>query len=281
MSSAIEKRVMLIILDGWGHSPDPAVSAIDQAHTPVMDGLYEKYPNAELTTHGLAVGLPAGQMGNSEVGHLNIGAGRVVDQELVRIAKAIQSRALHQNPTLLDAIQDANRRNARIHLMGLLSDGGVHSHMHHLKALCDILSENARVPVFIHAFTDGRDVGPHTGLGFVREINEYVALRHIRLASVVGRYYAMDRDKRWERTKIAYDALVHGTGTPTMDLISAVETSYAAGVTDEFILPIIQTGADGHPVGVIQAGDLIIFFNFRTDRPRQLISVLSQQAYPD
>lgn len=272
---------MLIILDGWGHSPDPVVSAIAQASTPVMNSLYERYPNAELTTHGLAVGLPAGQMGNSEVGHLNLGAGRVVDQELVRIGKAIQSRSLYLNETLLPAIRAANQRQARIHLIGLLSDGGVHSHIDHLKALCDIMSEEATVPVFIHAFTDGRDVDPHSGLGFVHEITEYISPGRIRLASVVGRYYAMDRDKRWERTQRAYDLLVYGYGLHTEDIPGAVEASYASGVTDEFILPIVKTDEHNVPIGTLQPGDLILFFNFRTDRPRQLLSALSQQDYPD
>ena len=272
---------MLVILDGWGHSPDPLVSAIDQADTPVMDQLYEKFPNAELTTFGLDVGLPVGQMGNSEVGHLNIGAGRVVDQELVRIGKSIQSRSLHLNERLLSAIRAANERNARIHLMGLLSDGGVHSHIDHLKALCDILNEKATVQVYLHAFTDGRDVDPHSGLGFVREMNDYIAPGNIFLASIIGRYYAMDRDKRWERTRKAYDMLVYGKGVHTDDLISAVKKSYENGVTDEFILPIIQVDAHGMPIGTIQDKDLIIFFNFRTDRPRQLLSALTQQDYPD
>lgn len=281
MSIPLEKRVMLIILDGWGHSPDPAVSAIDQAQTPVMDELYEKYPNAELTTHGLAVGLPEGQMGNSEVGHLNIGAGRVVDQELVRIGKAVTSGALRQNVTLLDSINKVNARGGRIHLMGLLSDGGVHSHIDHCKALCDIISATANVPAFIHAFTDGRDVGPMTGLGFVRDLSAHIDQMPIRLASVTGRYYAMDRDRRWERTKKAYDVLVHGIGTPSQDLLQSVAESYAQGITDEFILPIVRTDRNGDPIGVIREGDLIIFFNFRTDRPRQLVSVLSQQSFPD
>ncbi len=281
MIKQIEARMMLIILDGWGHSPDPAVSAIDQASTPVMDSLYEKYPNAELTTHGLAVGLPPGQMGNSEVGHLNIGAGRVIDQELVRIFKAIQSRSLDQNSTLLAALLSASQRQARIHLCGLLSDGGVHSHIEHLKALCDIISKETNVPVFVHAFTDGRDVDPHSGLGFVRELSEHISSGKIQLASIIGRYYAMDRDKRWERTRKAYDLLVHGQGFHTHDLLGAIEASYASGVTDEFILPIVKTDSNDVPIGTIQTGDLILFFNFRTDRPRQLLSALSQQDYPE
>lgn len=272
---------MLVILDGWGHSPDPTVSAIAQSATPVMDGLYDKYPNAELTTFGLDVGLPQGQMGNSEVGHLNLGAGRVVDQELVRIGKAIQSGEMHQNETLLDAIQTANRKHGRIHLMGLVSDGGVHSHIDHLKALCDILAEKATVPVNIHAFTDGRDVDPHSGLGFLQETLEYIDPQKITLASVIGRYYAMDRDKRWERIRKAYDMLVHGQGTHTRDMIAAIQESYANGVTDEFILPTVYVDAEGKPVGIIRDGDLIIFFNFRTDRPREILSALSQRDYPE
>ncbi len=276
-----ESRMLLVILDGWGHGPDPSVSAIAQADTPVMDKIYATYPNAELTTYGLAVGLPEGQMGNSEVGHLNIGAGRIVDQELVRIGKAIQSGALHRNPVLLDAIHTANDRGAHIHLMGLVSDGGVHSHIDHLKALCEIMKAEAKVPTFIHAFTDGRDVDPHSGKGFIREVLDFIKDKDITLATVVGRYYAMDRDKRWQRTRLAYDALVHGTGVHATDMVEAVQESYDDGVTDEFIKPIVYTDPHGDVPGIMHDGDLMIFFNFRTDRPRQLVTVLSQKDLPE
>ncbi len=275
------ERVLLVILDGWGNSPDPEVSAIARASTPVMDTLYRKYPHAELTTHGLAVGLPEGQMGNSEVGHINIGAGRVVDQELVRINKAVASGALQSDENLLREIRAANDRGAAIHIMGLLSDGGVHSHIAHLEALCDTLSQYATVPVFIHAFSDGRDVDPHSGLGYVRRLQEYIRDSDITLVSIIGRYYAMDRDKRWERTKKAYDLLVRGTADIVTDLAAAVESFYAEGITDEFLFPVRLKGPDGDPPGIIAAGDLVIFFNFRTDRPRQLITALSQTDMPD
>lgn len=275
------ERTMLIILDGWGHSPDPAVSAIDQAETPFTDSLYNRYPNAELITHGLDVGLPPGQMGNSEVGHLNIGAGRVVDQELVRIGKAIASRKLHRHPVLLEAIRAANTRAARIHLMGLVSDGGVHSHIDHLKALCEITNEEAAVPVYLHVFTDGRDVDPHSGLGFMQDICAHASRHNALVVSVIGRYFAMDRDRRWERTRKAYDLLVHGRGAPVTDILQAIEVSYAAGVTDEFIQPAYLEDALSQPIGRIRDGDLVLFFNFRTDRPRQLLAALSQRDMPE
>jgi len=276
----MHQRAMLIILDGWGHGPDPAVSAIAQANTPFVDNLYKKYANSELVTHGLAVGLPEGQMGNSEVGHLNIGAGRVVYQELARINNAVASGELAANPVLNDAINRANTQKGSIHLMGLLSDGGVHSHIRHLEALCDILDKQATVPVYIHAFTDGRDVDPHSGLGFVREITNHCNGRNCKLATVVGRYYAMDRDNRWARTAEAYNMLVHGTGNLAEDPAQAVQESYDDGVTDEFIKPIVVT-TQGRPVATIRDGDTVLFFNFRTDRPRQLVRVLTQQAIPE
>jgi 2,3-bisphosphoglycerate-independent phosphoglycerate mutase len=282
MSDPAGHRAMLVILDGWGHSPDPAVSAIAQAQTPVMGALYQAYPHAQLTTFGPAVGLPEGQMGNSEVGHLNIGAGRVVNQELVRIGNAIRTGELQQKPMLLDAIGQAQRRKARVHLMGLLSDGGVHAHMDHLKALCDLLARYTDLPVYIHAFTDGRDVDPHSGLGFVRDIINHTAGTQVRLASIIGRYYAMDRDKRWERTQKAYDLLVRGVGAMVQDLAEAVDDLYHKGITDEFIMPLILAETQGDPPqSLIRAGDLIIFFNFRTDRPRQLVAALSQRDFPE
>ncbi|MEO6133318.1 MAG: 2,3-bisphosphoglycerate-independent phosphoglycerate mutase [Saprospiraceae bacterium] len=270
-------RAALIILDGWGLNPDPAVSAIEAAETPFFDGLWQKYPHATLITYGEDVGLPEGQMGNSEVGHLNIGAGRVVYQEFTRINKAIREGELNQNQTLLRALSTIE---GRLHFIGLVSDGGVHSHINHLIALAKVSRTHFDGEIFIHAFTDGRDVDPNSGLNLLHHLMDEMDPLNIPIASVVGRYYAMDRDKRWERTKIAYDLLVHGTGTATTNIFAAISTSYAEGVTDEFIKPIVLTHAEGHPVTTIQNGDTVIFFNFRTDRPRQLTTVLCQQEIP-
>ena len=274
------QRAMLIILDGWGHGPIPEVSAIAQANTPFVDSLYKKYANAELVTFGLDVGLPEGQMGNSEVGHLNIGAGRVVYQELARINRAIETGELASHPELQMAIERANSKGGSIHLLGLLSDGGVHSHINHLKALCDILDDRSNQPVFIHAFTDGRDVDPQSGLGFVRDMVEYTQGKNSMVASVVGRYYAMDRDKRWERTALAYNLLVNGEGVKSNDLVASIQQSYDEGVTDEFVMPI-AFAPEGEATGKIEDGDTVIFFNFRTDRPRQMVTVLTQADFPD
>lgn len=271
------KRVALIILDGWGHGPKPEVSAIAQANTPFMDSLYQQYPNAELVTFGEAVGLPEGQMGNSEVGHLNIGAGRIVYQELARIHKAIRERELHQNPVLLKALAYAKSNHKPVHLIGLVSDGGVHSHLDHLKALCDIAQAKGITQTYIHAFTDGRDCDPKSGLGFIRQLMEHIQGANAQLASVIGRYYAMDRDKRWERVKQAYDLLVHGKGAPSTNVLTTIRQRYDAGETDEFLKPIVCTRAGGQPVATIQPDDVVIAFNFRTDRLRELTTVLTQQ----
>lgn len=276
-----DPRVILIILDGWGHSPDPEVSAIAKADIPFMRSIYKQYPNAELVTHGMAVGLPEGQMGNSEVGHLNIGAGRVVYQELARINRAIEDGELEKSPALRDFVVRANQHNARIHIMGLVSDGGVHSHIDHCKAVCKAVSDQADVPVFLHAFTDGRDVDPKSGVGFIRDMEEYLKPLPVTLASVIGRYYAMDRDRRWERTREAYDMLVLGKGKRASDLVSAIQESYSEGVTDEFVKPIVKVDDYGEPVAQIRENDAVLFFNFRTDRPRQLVTVLSQKNFPD
>jgi 2,3-bisphosphoglycerate-independent phosphoglycerate mutase len=271
-------KSFLIILDGWGLNPDPAVSAIEAADTPFMDGLMARYPHATLVTHGEDVGLPDGQMGNSEVGHLNIGAGRVVYQELARINKSIREHDLDQNPVLLDALA---RTTGTLHLIGLVSDGGVHSHIDHLLALGRIARAHCAGPIAVHAFTDGRDVDPKSGLGFIRRVIDAFKPLDIPVASVIGRYYAMDRDKRWERTRLAYDLLVNGQGTPSHDLAQSIEASYADGVTDEFIQPMFAADANGHPVALIRPGDTVLFFNFRTDRPRQITDVLTQRAFPD
>lgn len=277
----IAKRVALLILDGWGHGPKPEVSAIAQANTPCMDSLYQRYPNAELVTFGEAVGLPEGQMGNSEVGHLNIGAGRVVYQELARINKAVRERELHTNPILLKALEYAKSNNKAVHFMGLVSDGGVHSHINHLLALCDIAQEQGIEHTYIHAFTDGRDCDPKSGYGFIKTTLEHIGSQNVKLASVIGRYYAMDRDKRWERVKLAYDLLVKGEGEQTKDVLATIQQRYAENETDEFLKPIVCTNADGAPIATIQEGDLVLCFNFRTDRPREITTVLTQQDFPD
>ncbi len=266
---------MLIILDGWGLGPDPKRSAIAQANTPVFNALMDKYPSATLFTHGEYVGLPDGQMGNSEVGHINIGAGRVIYQELARINKSIRDKELHQNATLIAAIKDAISRDKKIHLMGLVSDGGVHSHIEHLKALCDITQEQGAKKVYIQAFTDGRDTDPKSGLGYLQNVMDHIEGSTIKIASLIGRYYAMDRDNRWERTQLAYDLLVHGKGETTHDLLKWIKDQYVIGVTDEFIKGVVL-----EKDGLIEEEDLVIFYNFRTDRPRQITKVLTQTSIP-
>ena len=275
------ERFLLVILDGWGHSPNPEVSAITKANTPFVDSLYNLYPNSELVTFGEEVGLPEGQMGNSEVGHLNIGAGRIVYQELARINKAIREKTLHQNETLLKALEYAKQENKPVHLMGLVSDGGVHSHINHLKALCDILEEQGIEKGFIHAFMDGRDTDPKGGHQYLTDVLAHIEGKPIELASVIGRYYAMDRDKRWERIKLAYDLMVQGKGESTTDILAAIKQRYEAGETDEFLNPIVCQDGSGAPVAIINPDDVVICFNFRTDRPREITTVLTQQDMPD
>jgi len=276
-----KKRAILVIMDGWGLGQVPAADAIKHAKTPFVDSLYTRYPHSRLVTCGEAVGLPEGQMGNSEVGHLNIGAGRIVYQELQRINVAIRDGELAKNRELLDTLAYARSNNKALHLIGLVSDGGVHSHINHLKALTQIAKDNGLEKVFIHAFTDGRDTDPKSGLGFLEDLIAHLGKTTGQLASITGRYYAMDRDKRWERVKLAYDAMVHGTGTPTRDPLTAVKASYAEGVTDEFIKPVIITDAQLAPVGTIQEGDAVLCFNFRTDRCREITQALSQQDFPE
>jgi 2,3-bisphosphoglycerate-independent phosphoglycerate mutase len=277
----MNKKVLLMILDGWGIATNKKVSAIDHARTPYINSLYEKYPHSKLEASGLAVGLPAGQMGNSEVGHMNIGAGRVVYQDLVRINKAVEEKELDHNPVLLKALEYAKKENKAVHIMGLLSDGGVHSHIMHLEGLSTIAHHHGIKKLFIHAFMDGRDTDPKGGINYLRELSDHLKQTTGTIASVIGRYFAMDRDKRWERVKLAYDLLTHGTGEKTTDIFTAVEKSYAAGVTDEFIKPIVVTDNTGQPVGVIQENDVVICFNFRTDRGREITQVLTQQDFPD
>lgn len=275
------KKVMLIILDGWGRGQIPASDAIQHARVPFVNALWETYPHSTLVTYGEAVGLPEGQMGNSEVGHLNIGAGRVVYQELQRINVAIREGELADNPVFRKALDHAKANQRPLHLMGLVSDGGVHSHISHLKAITTLCKEAGLSEVYVHAFTDGRDTDPKSGLGFLRELEEHLSATAGRIASVTGRYYAMDRDKRWERVKLAYDALVLGAGELVCEIVPAVQASYDRQVTDEFIKPIIRAGSDGKPMAPIREGDAVICFNFRTDRCREITQALTQSDMPD
>ncbi|MEJ4089465.1 2,3-bisphosphoglycerate-independent phosphoglycerate mutase [Galbibacter orientalis] len=275
----MNKKVILMILDGWGKSPDPKISAIENANTPFIDSLYKKYPNANLLTDGMNVGLPEGQMGNSEVGHMNLGAGRIVYQDLAKINMAIEKNTLAQEEELQKAFKYAKENNKKVHFLGLLSDGGVHSHIKHLEGLLDATNAYGLKDVFVHAFTDGRDVDPQSGKGFIEEIQKHCAKTNARLASVIGRYYAMDRDKRWERVKLAYDLIVNGEGAPYKNALEAMQKSYDNGVTDEFIKPISLQDANNKAIAKVEEGDVVIFFNFRTDRGRQLSQALTQQDF--
>ncbi|MGK0387941.1 MAG: 2,3-bisphosphoglycerate-independent phosphoglycerate mutase [Maribacter sp.] len=271
-------KALLIILDGWGHGQKPEVSALAAANTPYIDSLYKNHPNSELVTYGEQVGLPPGQMGNSEVGHLNIGAGRVVYQELLRINNAIKDKSFFENETLLEAISFAKEHQKTVHLMGLVSDGGVHSHINHLKALCDLCTDHGLEEVFIHAFMDGRDTSPTGGIGYLKDVLQHIKGQSVELATVIGRYYAMDRDKRWERVQLAYDLLVNAKGTKSQDVIKSIQESYDKGSMsmDEFMQPIVVINEKGEAKTKIKDGDVVIFFNFRTDRPRQITEVLTQ-----
>jgi len=275
----MSKKVILMILDGWGKSPDPKVSAIDNANVPFINSLYTKYPSAQLRTDGLHVGLPEGQMGNSEVGHMNLGAGRIVYQDLAKINLAVANKTLAQEQVLKDAFQYAKDNNKKVHFLGLVSDGGVHSHTSHLRGLIDATQDYGLDQVFIHAFTDGRDVDPKSGKKYIQDLTDYIANTPVKIASVIGRYYAMDRDKRWERVKLAYDLVVHGKGTPTHNVVTSIATSYGNDITDEFIEPLVAVDADEKPLATIQDDDVVIFFNFRTDRGRELTEALSQQDF--
>jgi len=275
------KKSLLIIMDGWGHGKVAAADAIQHANTPFVHSLYSNYPNAELVTCGEEVGLPAGQMGNSEVGHLNIGAGRIVYQELQRINVAIRTGELKANPVFAATLNYAKSNQKTLHLIGLLSDGGVHSHIEHLKAICTYCQESGLQDVMLHLFTDGRDTDPHSGLGFIKELQGHLAISGGKIATVIGRYYAMDRDKRWERVKLSYEALVNGIGSHTQDILKSIEHAYEEGITDEFLKPFILTDEIGEPVATIQEGDAVLSFNFRTDRCREITQVLTQQAFPE
>ncbi|MEZ4854927.1 MAG: 2,3-bisphosphoglycerate-independent phosphoglycerate mutase [Gelidibacter sp.] len=272
----MNKKVILMILDGWGKSPDPKVSAIDNAQTPFIDSLYHNYPNASLRTDGLHVGLPEGQMGNSEVGHMNLGAGRIVYQDLAKINLAVKNHTLAKEQVLLNAFKYAQTNHKSVHLLGLLSDGGVHSHINHLFGLLDAAEDFGLKNVFVHAFTDGRDVDPKSGFGFVTALEEHIKNTNAKLATITGRYYAMDRDKRWERIKLAYDALVNGKGEASTNATQSIEKSYENDVTDEFLKPIIMQNDFEQPIATINNDDVVIFFNFRTDRGRQLTEALTQ-----
>ena len=268
-----------MILDGWGKSPDPKVSAIDNANVPFINSLYKNYPSAQLRTDGLHVGLPEGQMGNSEVGHMNLGAGRIVYQDLAKINLAVANKTLAQEQVLKDAFQYAKNNNKKVHFLGLVSDGGVHSHTSHLRGLIDATQNYGLQNVFVHAFTDGRDVDPKSGKKYIQDLENYIANTTVKIASVIGRYYAMDRDKRWERVKLDYDLLVNAQGTHSTDAVATIEESYANNVTDEFIHPIIMVDNNDKPLATIEEDDVVIFFNFRTDRGRELTEALSQQDF--
>ena len=277
----MNKNVLLLILDGWVLATNPAVSAIDKANTPFVDDLFKTYPHATLEASGLAVGLPEGQMGNSEVGHMNIGAGRVVYQDLVKINLAVKQGELLTHPVLTAAFARAKAGKKKVHFIGLLSDGGVHSHSEHLKGLCDAAKHHEMEEVFIHAFTDGRDTDPKGGLTYLSDLQTHLSNSVGKIASVIGRYYAMDRDNRWERIKLAYDAMVLGEGEKSKNLLNSIKKSYANNVTDEFIRPIIQVGADNKPLATIAEGDMVLCFNFRTDRGREITQALSQRDFVD
>lgn len=277
----MQKKVILMILDGWGITQNPKVSAIFKAKTPFIDQLYHKYPNASLRTDGEYVGLPEGQMGNSEVGHMNLGAGRIVYQNLVKINRAIQNKTLGKEKVLLEAFTYAKQNNKNIHLLGLVSDGGIHSHINHLKGLLDVAKENKVQNVYLHAFTDGRDCDPKSGEHFIEDIQNYMHKTIGKLATVTGRYYAMDRDKRWERVALAYNALVNAKGTKTNNAIKSIKESYQNGVTDEFIKPIILTDKTNTPIATIKEDDVVIFFNYRTDRGRELTQALHQENFSE
>ncbi|HEY8400181.1 MAG TPA: 2,3-bisphosphoglycerate-independent phosphoglycerate mutase [Cytophagaceae bacterium] len=277
----MNKKVILIIMDGWGIGSNPAVSAIAKANTEFYDSILKNYPNGKLEASGLAVGLPEGQMGNSEVGHMNLGAGRVVYQDLVKINKAVTEKTLDKEPVLVEALNYAKANNKKVHFIGLVSDGGVHSHIDHLKGLCTIAHNFGLKDVFVHAFTDGRDTDPKGGYNYLKDLQEHLQKTTGKIASIVGRYYAMDRDNRWERVKLAYDVMVKGDGKKTKDPLAAVKASYEENVTDEFIKPVVIVDQDEKPLAKIEQGDVVLCFNFRTDRGREITQALTQKDFPE
>lgn len=274
-------KAILLILDGWGSGNHGKGDIVFQANTPNIDGLTAKYPHSQLLTSGENVGLPDGQMGNSEVGHLNIGAGRVVYQDLVRINKEIKENTIASNPTLVEAYKYAQKNNKAVHFIGLIGPGGVHAMSHHLLKLTDLTADYGLDRVFVHCLTDGRDTDPKSGLGFMTEVVNHLKGTKVKIATLIGRYYSMDRDKRWERVKEGYDLMVNAKGTPSTDVLKSISDSYAAGITDEFIKPTVMVDGSGKPVATIQEGDVVICFNFRTDRLRQITTVLTQKDMPE
>ena len=277
----MSNKAILLIMDGWGIGKVATADAIQQAHVPFTKSLYTKYPNSTLVTFGEAVGLPSGQMGNSEVGHLNLGAGRIVYQELQRINVGISNQSFFNNVALLASLNYAKNNNKPLHIMGLVSNGGVHSHTSHVKAICTLAHKMGLTKVYLHAFTDGRDTDPKSGLEFVQDLEAHLNITTGKIASVCGRYYAMDRDKRWERIALAYHALVHAQGATATSATQAIQNSYANSITDEFIMPIIITQPNGEPTATIQKNDAVICFNFRTDRCREITEVLTQHSVAD
>lgn len=277
----ISKKTILMILDGWGIALDPSVSAIDKANTPFIDSLYDDYPSAKLITFGESVGLPKGQMGNSEVGHINLGAGRIVNQELAKINLAFRENSFQNQKNLKNCLESVQKSNNKLHLIGLLSDGGVHSHINHLEGILDLCEQKKINKIYIHVFTDGRDVDPKSGLKFVKRLNNKIKSTNAKIVSVIGRYFAMDRDNRWERIKKTHDLLTKGLGNKSKNIEKSFQESYDNGISDEFIEPIVITDENGNPKGTIEDNDYVIFFNFRTDRGRQLTKALTQENFPD
>ena len=275
------QKVLLMILDGWGIGDGSKGDVISTVHPPYISAMTARYPHAQLRTDGENVGLPDGQMGNSEVGHLNIGAGRIVYQDLVKINRAARDNSIMQNPEIVKAFEYARDKGVKVHFMGLVSDGGVHSSIDHLYKLCDIAKAYGIERTFVHCFMDGRDTDPHSGKGFIEQLEAHMAQSTGRIASIIGRYYAMDRDKRWERVKVAYDQLVSGVGEKATDMVAAMQKSYDEGVTDEFVKPIVAVDGNGEPIGLIGKDDLVIFFNFRNDRAKELTIVLTQEDMPE
>ena len=276
------QKVLLMILDGWGNGNHSQSDAIYSTHPAYIEAMTAKYPHAQLRTDGENVGLPDGQMGNSEVGHLNIGAGRVVYQDLVKINRACRDNSIMQNAEIVKAYEYAKANGKSVHLMGLVSDGGVHSSLEHLLKLTDISAAYGIENTFVHCFMDGRDTDPRSGKGFIETLQNHMETESVgKIASIIGRYYAMDRDKRWERVKVAYDMLIDGTGEAASDMVEAMQRSYDADVTDEFVKPVVRIDAEGRPVGRIKEGDVVIFFNYRNDRAKELTIVLTQEDMPD
>ena len=276
----MDKKVLLMILDGWGIGDHTKSDVISTMHPAYISAMTEQYPHAQLRTDGENVGLPDGQMGNSEVGHLNIGAGRVVYQDLVKINRACADGSILANPEIVKAFEYAKQKGASVHFMGLTSDGGVHSSIEHLYKLCDIAAHYGIENTFVHCFMDGRDTDPKSGKGFIADVEAHLAKSTGKIASIIGRYYAMDRDKRWERVKVAYDLLVNGVGDAATDMVEAMQRSYDEGVTDEFVKPVVRVDEKGEVIGRIKPDDVVIFFNYRNDRAKEITIVLTQEDMP-